>query len=507
MPNSLNIPKAHLALGLSLPLAVLLGYFLAEPMDLGNLAVVIFVLSALAIPLMIRWYYPALVLLWNAAIIPTFLPGRPAMWALAAFLGLLIVVVSRAVSKNVRFEFEPSIIKPLLVLTGVVVATGLLTGGFGVRMLGSGQYGGKHYFYFLAAVAGYFVFTSRRILPQQAGRYVAMYFLAGLTSGISILASLGGTQSSYLWLLFPPSMSMLEPVLGVAPRAPDAIQRVNELAAVGAALYVFLLARFGVSGVLALTRPWRMLLLALAVGTGMMSGFRSFTLQFAILFAVLFFLEGLHRTRLAAILLVVMLLGGAVVLPMADKLPVVAQRALSFLPGNFDYEAQRDAAISTEWRIGMWKQMLPELPQFFFRGRGWSLGRREFGSTVEILSREDQLASVIFVGNFHNGPLSVLVPFGLYGVVAFGWFLVAGLRVMHRNWKFGSPELRRVNTLLLAAFTARTIFFVGVYGSLETDMAGFVGLLGLSVALNGAVAAPAESAATEVAIGTEYIKA
>jgi hypothetical protein len=64
-----------------------------------------------------------------------------------------------------------------------------------------------------------------------------------------------------------------------------------------------------------------------------------------------------------------------------------------------------------------------------------------------------------------------------------------------------------VNTLLLAAFTARTIFFVVVYGSLETDMAGFVGLLGLSVALNGAVAAPAESAATEVAIGTEYIKA
>ena len=374
MANSLNIPKAHLALGLSLPLAVLLGYFLAEPMDLGNLAVVIFVLSALAIPLMIRWYYPALVLLWNAAIFPTFLPGRPAMWALVAFIGLLIAVVSRAVTKNVRFEFEPSIIKPLLVLTGVVVATGLLTGGFGVRMLGSGQYGGKHYFYFLAAVAGYFVFTSRRILPQQAGRYVAMYFLAGLTSGISILASLGGTQGSYLWLLFPPSMSMLEPVLGVAPRAPDAIQRVNELAAVGAALYVFLLARFGVSGVLALTRPWRMLLLALAVGTGMMSGFRSFTLQFAILFAVLFFLEGLHRTRLAAILLVVMLLGGAVVLPMADKLPVVAQRALSFLPGNFDYEAQRDAAVSTEWRIGMWKQMLPELPQFFFRGRGWSLG-------------------------------------------------------------------------------------------------------------------------------------
>ena len=454
-----------------------------------------------------RWYYPVLVLLWNAAIYPAFLPGRPAMWAMMAFVGLLIAVVSRAVTKNARFVIEPSITKPLLVLTGVVVATGLLTGGFGVRMLGSGQYGGKHYFYFLAAVAGYFVFTSRRIPPHQAGRYVAMYFLAGLTSGISILGSLGGIQGSYLWLLFPPAMSMLEPVLGVAPRAPDAIQRVNELAGVGAALYVL------PAGALWHSRGAGFDAALAAAAAGLGGGRRDdvgipvIHGAFAILFAVLFFLEGLHRTRLAAILLVVMLLGGAVVLPQADKLPLVVQRALSFLPGNFDYEAQRDAAVSSEWRIGMWKQMLPELPNCFFRGRGWSVDAREFGSTVEILSREDQLASVILVGNFHNGPLSVLIPFGLYGVIAFVWFLVAGLRVLHRNWKFGNPELRRVNTLLLAAFTARTIFFVVVYGSLETDMAGFVGLLGLSVALNGAVAAPAESAATEVAIGTEYIKA
>jgi O-antigen ligase len=220
-------------------------------------------------------------------------------------------------------------------------------------------------------------------------------------------------------------------------------------------------------------------------------------------------LEGLHRTRIALAFLGVMLLGGAVVLTQADKLPMVVQRSLSFLPGRFDYEARYNALASTEWRMDMWKQVLPEVPSALFRGRGWGVDARGFFSTVEIISREDRLASTIYTGNFHNGPLSVLIPFGLYGAIPFVWFLVAGLRVLHRNWKFGSPELRCVNTLLLAAFAARAIVFLVVYGALETDMAIFTGLLGLSVALNGTVAAaaPAKAAASGVALGTEYIKA
>ena len=48
MASSINIPKTHLIMGLCLPLAVLLGYFLAEPLDSASLAVVVFVLVILA---------------------------------------------------------------------------------------------------------------------------------------------------------------------------------------------------------------------------------------------------------------------------------------------------------------------------------------------------------------------------------------------------------------------------------------------------------------------------
>jgi len=509
MANAINIPKTHLIVGLSLPLAVLLGYFVAEPMNLGSMAVVVFVLVVLAIPLMLRWYYPLLLLCWNAAIAPTFLPGQPRLWAMLAFIGLLFAVLGRAINRNARFVIEPSVAKPLVVLTGVVVITGLLTNGIGFRMLSSGTYGGKHYFYFLAAVAGYFVFTSRRIPPERAGFYVAMYFLGGLTYVVSVFAGLSAGRYTYLWLLFPPANMAREGITSGPPGAFDSMLRLGQLAMAGGGLYVYLLARFGIRGVLDLTRPWRLLLLCLGLALGLMSGFRSFLVLLAMMFAILFFLEGLHRTRYLPILLGVMLLGSAVVLPQADKLPLVVQRTLSFLPGKFDYLARASSAASTEWRVTMWKQVLPEVPKCLFRGRGWGIGARDFFATVELTDRADMLAGTILVGNFHSGPLSLLIPFGLYGTIAFLWFLWAGLRVLHRNWKFGSPALHRLNTLLLAAFAAQAVFFFFVFGSLETDIAGFVGLLGLSTALNGAGAAsvPVEPAAAGVEFETEYIKA
>ena len=204
MANAINIPKTHLIMGLSLPLAVLLGYFVAEPMELGSMAVVVFVLVVLSIPLMMKWYYPLLVFVLERGVCPAFLPGRPPLWAMMAFTGLLFAVLSRAVSPNARFVIEPSITKSLLALTAVVVATGLLTGGFGVYTLGSSHVGGKNYFFFLAAVAGYFVFTSRRIPPHRAGLYVGLFFLSGLTFGLSELASLGGLKLDFLWLFVVP---------------------------------------------------------------------------------------------------------------------------------------------------------------------------------------------------------------------------------------------------------------------------------------------------------------
>jgi hypothetical protein len=115
---------------------------------------------------------------------------------------------------------------------------------------------------------------------------------------------------------------------------------------------------------------------------------------------------------------------------------------------------------------------------------------------------------VEMVGNFHNGPLSVIMAFGILGSIAVLWLFAAAIRALYQNYQFGDPALRNINTFLFGYFVVSVVVFFAVYGALDTDLRGFLGVLGLGISLNGGVAAPApaESAVTGVELGTEYIK-
>ena len=97
----------------------------------------------------------------------------------------------------------------------------------------------------------------------------------------------------------------------------------------------------------------------------------------------------------------------------------------------------------------------------------------------------------MIAGDYHSGPLSVIIPFGIYGAVAFAWFLWASVRVLYQNYRFGEPGLKTINTFLLAYFVVRIFSFIFIFGSLYSDLVGFCGLIGLSVSLNGVARPPA----------------
>jgi hypothetical protein len=92
---------------------------------------------------------------------------------------------------------------------------------------------------------------------------------------------------------------------------------------------------------------------------------------------------------------------------------------------------------------------------------------------------------MILSGDYHSGPLSILIPFGIWGVLAFLAFVVASLRLLYLNYRNGSDSIRNINTFLLSYFVAKLIFFIGVFGAIHLDLATFAGLVGLSVSING----------------------
>ncbi len=512
MANTINIPKTHVIMGLSLPLAVLIGYFLAEPMELGSIAVVVLVIAVLCVPLMLRWYYPMLVFCWNASIAPIFFPGRPALWSVLAFGGLLIAVLSRAVNAKAKFLNVPSITKPLLALLVVIMGTAMLTGGIGVHALGSDTYGGKKYYYIFAGIAGYFVLTSRRIPPERAGLYVGLFFLSGLSNAMADFAYRLGPQARFLLAIFGSDYAADQALAEQAiVTHTSSIVRMGGMGWLATALYTYMLARFGIRGLLDFQRPWRIIVFGLAFLAGLAGGFRSFVAVFALVTLALFYIEGLHRTRYLPAIMGIVLMSCAVILPQAHKLPLVAQRALSFLPGKFDVVAVESAKISTNWRLEMWKQVLPDVPRYLIRGKGYALDANDLYMAMETSTRLsiDPLAGTIAAGDYHSGPLSVIIPFGIFGTAAFLWFLGAGFTLLNRTFKRSTPALRNVNALLLAAFAAHVFFFFFGFGSLHSDLPMFTGFLGLSVALNGTgdtMVEPAEEAVTGAELKTEYIR-
>ena len=178
----------------------------------------------------------------------------------------------------------------------------------------------------------------------------------------------------------------------------------------------------------------------------------------------------------------------ALVLPQAERLPLMAQRALSFLPAvPIDPVAKESAQASTQWRVEMWKQVLPMIPKYLFIGKGYALDPNDLFMAQQSAFRGFgiQATAALVAGDYHNGPLSVVIPFGLFGIIGFAWLLLAGVRVLYHHYRFGDPSIQRINTFILAAFVAKALFFTFVFGSISGDLCVLLGLLGLSTSING----------------------
>lgn len=484
-----------------LPVAILLGYIIAGPFDYAFIGVVGAVVLTLIAPLLLRYHYALLVLGWNCTMIVFFLPGAPGVWLPLAAVSLTLSIIRRTIDSRYRFLSVPSLTWPLIALAVVVLVTAEATGGIGLRSFGGAVYGGKRYIFLFGAIVGYFALTAQKIPREQAGIYVALFFLGGLTNLIGDSLYFNSRALEFIYWFFPPTMNLLasgpSSLMGGATRF-YGLSLASQTAA------FFMMAKLGVRGIFTPHRPWRFVLFALFACLSLFGGFRSFLIFSSLVFCIQFCLEGGHRTVLLPILVGGLFLVATVALPFVQRFPLSVQRSLSFLPVPIDAGVAAEAEGSSQWRLQIWQAVMPQVPQYLLLGKGLAMSHEEVDYSLEQKSgamsafSADQIGLAL-AGDYHSGPLSVVIPFGIWGVIAFLWLMAAAVRVLYKNWRNGDPELRTVNGCLMALFIAKAIIFLFVVGGFYGDLATFVGYVGLSVSLNGGMAGPVPASVPEPA--------
>ncbi len=465
--------------------AIIIGVMMTNPLTYSSLGFVGALCAVLFIPILLRWHHPLMILSWNTPIMVFFLKGDPRLCLVMIAISLVISISERALNQQ-RFINVPTITWSLLCLIGVVLITAKLTGGFGLKAFGSEVYGGKKYIFLVVAILGYFALTSRPIPLDKARLYVTFFFVGGTLGIIGDFYQIAPGFLHPLFWLIPPTL--FDPggfTVGST--------RLIGTAWGATAIVNVLILRYGLRGIFFTNKLWRPVMFFASILLIFLGGFRSALILTGATIMLQFFLEGLHRTKLLPLFILLTFGCMAAMIPLASKLPYTFQRTLAFLPKDLVHlspDARMEAQGSLDWRLDMWKALLPQIPKHLLLGKGYAISMEDFqmmGQDSAFQSADAGQQALALSMDYHNGPLSVILPFGIWGVIVFTWFLIASVRIMYLNYRYGDPELQLLNTFLFNAYVIACVDFVFLFGGLADGMSGFTGMLGLSICLNRGV--------------------
>ena len=340
-----------------------------------------------------------------------------------------------------------------MVLNLIWIASVFFRNPVGMRALGSDMLGGRPYFEILIAGCAFWVLT-RTIIPSKQARFFPILMAAG-----SLLVSVIGTLTTFFPRLTPlvaPFYSGVDTTTYLQEEfkgggSTSGTGRLTQLRSLGTELPSVLYALFRPFTLLNPIKILPFLLFFIGIAALFLSGFRSALIGTGAAFVLASYFWGGMQEAFRAVFLAI----AAVVLLIAAQsagiqLPLSAQRALSFLPGDWDQTAIQEAEGTTEWRIDMWKAVIDN-PDKFLKNPFFGTG---FGFSAEDLAIQMQAAfggqgyiggtqfeGQLMTGAFHNGPLSTIRFVGIVGLLLYYTLIiimaVSSVRLVNRAR--GSP--------------------------------------------------------------------
>ena len=333
----------------------------------------------------------------------------------------------------IRARVKTELLDWLVILNGCYLATVFVRNPIGFSALGSSMVGGRPYFDSVVGFLAFVVLTRMTLRPNLARRLPLFASLPQI--GASLLTAI----THYV----PSTVPIVARVYSSVDTSQYALQQtggqeaeVNRVGGLLGGAQAGLLALLSYFPPLTLLWPLRLLpfLCFAAVCTGFaLAGFRNGILYLGFAFTIAaYFRDGISRA------LIVLTAGGALVFALVAAqnagftLPITAQRALSFLPGDWNQDAKVDAEDSSQWRFYMWDVVLHTDTYIHNKLLGDGFGFTNYELQIMEQEREggqgfaggSRQESFLIQGAFHSGPLSAIRYVGIAGLTLYILLLV-----------------------------------------------------------------------------------
>lgn len=482
--NIRNISANQVAVWCALLLGLLLAVVIGNAVGSSDMRIVAGVVAA--IPAMVI-FVKLKTNIWVLLPITWYLTGRlpwlPLPFSVRdlSFMMVIFFFTLFFATRAFPWKRKVSTLDYLIYINLAYLATVFVRNPVGFWAIQSSMVGGRPYFEIGLAFGAFLILSRVQITDFIAKIFPLFFVIPSWTTGIlDVIGRLSPQTGILLNSMYSGVAAGMQGMAGAFQEQTQVGEtRLTGLQFAGVSSVLALCARYNPITLISPLYPWRVALLAIAFGAIFLSGFRSVLLFGLVAFVLSALLRGQFKdlwvasaAMLAAVVLLISLQGSVL------QLPRTMQRALSWLPGDWDQAALIDAEDSSRWRFEMWAWAWND--DRILRDRVWGQG---FGLSLDdmniiaqslmyqgspgFIGGSDREGTML-MGTFHNGPLSTIKYIGIVGLILYYSLMCYMARLA---WKL-CVWSRGTKAFVLALFVGIPIIyepfnFVVIFGALE----------------------------------------
>ena len=495
--------KLFFVIVVSMIISVYIGNNIADGQITNSVAIICLPVLLLIIFTLKERLYLIMIVCWGLSgkisIIPIPFNIRELVIIGSVFLYIIKYILNH--SKEIRTKINMADF--FVYINMAYIVTVFLRNPIGFAFMSGDRVGGKPYIETLLSFFGFIILKDLKITNKEASLIPKLLLLVSLfntTAGAigTLFPSIGNTIGKFYSVFYPVGMEMEASESQIYQLAIDGISRFSFLVSFGSTLILYIVSKVNPTRLLVIGNMRYLSAYILGIVMILMSGFRGLLVGAVIntITSILVVEKFIGFLKVIIILLVVLFIGIFISFT-GIELPFAAQRAISFIPGNWNKDAVADAETSSDWRFQMWDTVLLSNKYIHNKvfGDGFGYLRADLERSISLMQgydklRENEMQQEMFMinGDFHSGPLTTIRCVGIVGLLLFiAMIIYLSFYSYKILCKCSKTPLKIYAYFTIIPIMLFPIQFIIIFGDYKYDYSAYIFSIGVLSMINNSI--------------------